>query len=120
MKELKPIEEHSYSYLDGFFLNRQHYKGGSRQIDWETVKEFIESKEYDTIEVGLAEDWACTKMIIFYNFKCATEENQSAGFYGSSSWATPAIKLTNKGGIKLFECWIMGENPNYPEWLSNN
>ena len=39
--KLKPIEEHSYSFVDGFFLGSimPDSEEGMRQIDWKTVKQ---------------------------------------------------------------------------------
>lgn len=117
--KLKPIEEHSYSFVDGFFLGfiMPDSEEGMRQIDWKTVKQLAESKEFDQIEVGLAEDWACTHAVVYRNGHFVIEENKEAGFYGASKWATPAAKLYKNGKSHLYECWIKGNNPSFPEWL---
>jgi hypothetical protein len=45
------------------------------------------------------------------------EEKSMCGFYGSSAWATPAIKLTKSNESILYECWILGKNSDFPAWL---
>jgi hypothetical protein len=119
---LKPIDEHSYSYDEGLTLaeDLEDYKDGMRQIDWDVVKNIVESKNFDKVEVGLAEDYKCTHAIIFKNEQLIIEENISAGFYGASTWATPAIKVTKNGKSELFECWILGEQTGFPAWLTKN
>lgn len=119
---LKPIGEHSYSWSEGFTMcaNQPKYEGGMRQVDWDTVKTIIESKEFERIEVGLAEDYYQTHAVIFDNGELIIKENDGAGFYGASRWATPAIKLTKNGEIGLFECWIMGSETSFPSWLSES
>jgi hypothetical protein len=118
---LKSINEHSYSFSDGF--NILAYKpsnsNGMRQLDWMTVKELLDSNEYDKVEVGLAEDYYQTHAVIFDNNKLIIRENDGAGFYGASRWATPAVKLTKDGETGLFECWIYGDNTGFPDWLLN-
>ena len=114
---LKPIGEHSYTWAEGFFLNMPKYKGGMRQIDWGTVKAIIESKNFDRIEVGLAEDYEQTHAVIFENNKISITENDGAGFFGASRWATPAVKLTKDGETGLFECWTLGNMSGFPKWL---
>lgn len=116
---LKPIGEHSYSWADGFMLGltMSARKDGMRQIDWDTVKNILEMKEFDRIEVGLAEDYYQTHTTIFTDNKVIILENDGAGFFGASRWATPAIKLYQNGESMLFECWVNGDKTDFPNWL---
>lgn len=101
---MKEIKEHSYSYLDGFLL------ADPRMIDWEKVRELLASNKYTEIQVGLAEDWACTYASIYSDGKRQIKEND-LGFCGASMWATPAVKLISANGkSKLYECWVDGNN----------
>ena len=95
---LKPIGEHSYTFSEGFSIcsYQPQYEGGMRQLDWDIIKTIIESKEFEKIEVGLAEDYYQTHAVIFEDGELIIKENDGAGFYGASNWATPAIKLTKK------------------------
>lgn len=117
---LKPIGEHSYSFQEGFTLGSMmpKRKEGMRQIDWDTVKNILEMKEFDRIEVGLAEDYYQTHATIFKDNKVIILENDGAGFYGASRWATPAIKLFKDGKSSLYECWVNGDKTNFPDWLA--
>lgn len=116
---LKEIQEHSYSWIEGFALGRSMtpYDGGTRQINWNQVKELIDSNRYDRIEVGLAEDYNQTFAVIYRDNKIVLGENDGSGFYGASYWATPAVKLFENGVGKLYECWELGNNVGYPGWL---
>ena len=118
---LKPIGEHSYSWSDGFTIgaNMPARVEGMRQIDWDTVKTIIDLNEFDKIEVGLAEDYYQTHAIIFKNGKIIIKENDGAGFYGASRWATPAIKLFKDGNSYLYECWVDGNKSDFPNWLKD-
>jgi hypothetical protein len=119
---LKPIKEHSYSYRDGFRFARRMpaHVDGCRQIDWETVKALMESGKYEHIEVGLAEDYDCTKAVIVKDGKANIIENDNCGFFGMSAWATPAVKLFEPNGkVGLYECWILGDKSGFPLWLRN-
>jgi len=116
---LKPIGEYSYTWAEGFaFTNKPMREEGMRQIDWETVKSIIDSNEFERVEIGLAEDYYQTHVVIFKNNELIIKENDGAGFYGCSRWATPAIKLTKSGDTGLFECWISGEEKGFPKWLT--
>lgn len=117
---LKPIGEHSYSWEAGFALSEPNYKGGSRELDWNTIQTLVDGGEYSDIEVGLAEDYYQTHAVILRNGEKIIEENDGAGFYGASRWATPAVKLTKNGETGLFECWVMGDNPRFPEWVKES
>lgn len=118
---LKPIEEHSYSWTDGFLLaGMPERPEGMRQIDWETVKQIINSKEYERIELGLAEDYYHTHAVIFEDSELVIKENDGAGFYGASRWATPSIKLTKNGKTEVFECWVSGNETGFPSWLTKS
>lgn len=114
---LKPIGEHSYSWAEGFIINQPRYEGGMRQIDWDKVKYILDSNCFERIEIGLAEDYYQTHATIFQDSECVIIENDGAGFYGASRWATPAIKLTQNGETMLFECWILGSETGFPNWL---
>ena len=116
---LKPIGEHSYEWGDAFTIlaNKPERKEGMRQIDWDTVKTILEMKEFDRIEVGLAEDYYQTHATIFKDNKVIILENDGAGFFGASRWATPAIKLYQNGESMLFECWVSGGEIDFPNWL---
>ena len=117
---LKPIKEHSYSYMDGFSIvgKMPAHPDGCRQIDWETVKALVESRKYERIEVGLAEDYGCTKAVIVKDGKTTIIENDAGGFFGMSTWATPAVKLFEPNGqVGLYECWILGDKSGFPLWL---
>lgn len=116
---LKPIGEHSYSFREGFTLCSMmpDRKEGMRQIDWDTVKAILEMKEFDKIEVGLAEDYYQTHTTIFKDNKIIILENDGAGFFGASRWATPAIKLYQDDESMLFECWVNGNKTDFPDWL---
>jgi hypothetical protein len=118
---LKVIGQTDLPFMAAFtsLAYKKGREGGCRQIDWEKVKEIVESKEYDTIECGLAEDWACTYGTIFEDGCLCADGNYEAGFYGASRWATPAVKLYKDGKSGLFECWILGENNGFPDWLKN-
>jgi hypothetical protein len=117
---LKPIDEHSYSWAEGFSVNMPRYESGMRQLDWNAIKTILESKEFDKVEVGLAEDYYQTHAVIFENGELIIRENGGAGFFGASRWATPAVKLTKNGETGLFECWILGRETGFPEWLINS
>ena len=119
---LKPIKEHSYSYMDGFSLagKMPEHPDGCRQMDWETVKALVESRKYECIEVGLAEDYGCTKAVVVKDGKTTIIENDVGGFFGMSTWATPAVKLFEPNGqVGLYECWILGYKSGFPLWLRN-
>jgi hypothetical protein len=114
---LKPIEEHSYTFMEGFLLGSTQpaNKGGMRQIDWEMIESLLNDAEYKDIEVGLAEDWYCTSAKIKRDGVVGFEENDEAGFFGCSFWATPAVKLN---GV-LYECWKYGDQSFEPDWLED-
>lgn len=114
---LKPIGEHSYTWAEGFLISQPNYHGGSRELNWDTIRSLIDSGEYSDIEVGLAEDYYQTHAVIVTNGEKVIIENNGAGFYGASRWATPAVKLTKNGETGLFECWVMGSNPEFPNWI---
>ena len=38
---LKPIGEHSYTWAEGLFLSHPDYKDGSRELDWDTIRNLI-------------------------------------------------------------------------------
>jgi len=116
---LKPIGEHSYTWAEGFTLcaTKSARVEGMRQIDWDTVKTILDMNEFDRIEVGLAEDYYQTHATIFEDNKVIILENDGAGFYGASRWATPAIKLYQNGESMLFECWVNGDKTDFPNWL---
>ena len=118
MRELKHIKEHSYSWAEGFELQSkvEKYPDGMRMVDWDLVKELIESGEYDRVDVGLAEDWEQTYATIYESGKIEVDENPGAGFYGCSSWATPAVKLFKSKTVGLYECWILGDDKKLPNW----
>jgi len=117
---LKPIGEHSYTWAEGFFLSDMPKRAeGMRQIDWDTIKKIIESKEFDRVEVGLAEDYYQTHAVIFKDDELIIKENDGAGFYGCSRWATPSVKLTKNNETGLFECYISGEENGFPKWLTD-
>lgn len=113
---LKQINEHSYEWADGFSLFMPKYKDGTRQINWDKVKEIILSGKYDIIEVGLAEDWDSTNAVIYEKGKVAIRANEW-GFYGMSRWATPAVKLSKNGESKMYECWVLGDDEKFPNWV---
>lgn len=116
MKKLIAIDEHSYSFADGFALGGIMQSKGNKMMDWETVKELIDSKEYTNISVGLAEDWNCTSAEIYNNGVIG--HSDWCCFYGASSWATPAVKLTTLDGkTELYECYVDGENASMPSWI---
>lgn len=116
---LKPIEEHSYSFREGFLIGSliPSRKEGMRQVDWDTVKDILQMKEFDRIEVGLAEDYYQTHAIIYIDGEVLILENDGAGFYGASRWATPAIKVYQNGESELYECWVNGDMSDFPKWL---
>lgn len=118
---LKPIKEHSYTWAEGFSLCAKMSTGehGMRQIDWDTVREIINSNEFEKIEVGLAEDYEQTHAVIFNNDDVNIKENLGAGFYGCSRWATPSVKLTKNNETILFECWVKGDKSGFPRWLKD-
>ena len=119
---LKPIGEHSYTWAEGLMLGDTMLGrlDEMRQIDWDTVKEILDSKKFEKIEVGLAEDYYQTHAIIFKDNELIIKENDGAGFYGASTWATPSVKLTKDGETGLFECWINGEQSKFPDWLEES
>ena len=116
---LEPIQEHSYTWIEGFYIKPPTYKDGMRQLDWDTIHKIIESNEFERIEVGLAEDWEQTHAVIFEDNEVIIKENCGAGFYGGSRWATPSVKLTKNGETELFECWVLGSKTDFPDWLIN-
>ena len=118
MKELKPIKEHSYTWAEGFELQSKvtKYADGMRMVDWDFVKELIESGKYYKVQVGLAEDWEQTYATIYVEGKIIVSENPGAGFYGASNWATPAVKLFEKNKVNLYECWILGDDSDLANW----
>jgi len=118
---LKPIGENSLTWAEGFMLaDMPRYEGGMRQLDWDKIEKILESKEFERIEVGLAEDYYQTHAVIYKDGKWVIEENGGAGFYGASRWATPAIKLTKNGETGLFECWVAGDDADFPDWFVKN
>lgn len=109
---MKTIKQKSMSFSAGFFGAPYENPEGSRQVDWNKAKQFIEENKerLEDVEVGLAEDWDCTYSELW------TKENgyKNAGylqFYGASTWATPAITVTYLDGTEeTFECWEYGED----------
>jgi len=44
---------------------------------------------------------------------------KTSGFWGSSRWATPAIKVFKGNESFLYECWTNGDKTDFPDWLQD-
>ena len=93
--------------------NAQEIKN-MKQIDWDIIKELIESKEWDEVEVGLAEDWFWTSGVIVEKGKIQIKKDC---FFGCSFWATPSVRLKKRKKEYIYECWKYGSKEKYPTWL---
>jgi hypothetical protein len=111
------MKETSLGYMgftEGMIIGQTmpSYVGGMRQIDWDKLKEFIETNknELSSVEAGLAEDWEYTSGEV-WNSKDGYIKKADTYVYGASKWATPSVHVTFKDGeIKTLECWKLGEN----------
>ena len=100
------------------FLSQQTPSAvGMRMVDWEKVKELIESGEYRDISVGLLEDWSWTSAQIMEDGVLGVDEYNT--FYGCSYWATPGVELVTNvtGETETYECWVEGDNKYLPSWI---
>lgn len=103
-------------FAEGMLVGRAmpDYNGGSRQIDWDLLKEFIEQHktELESVVAGLSEDWGYTSGEV-WNSKEGYINQDDTYVYASSPWATPAIDVTFKNGdSQSLECWKHGNDPS--------
>lgn len=112
---MNKIKKGHMTYMSGFAGSPKKYEDGCRQVDWEEVKNYIEENKdnISEVSVGLAEDWSYTHAKLWENGKYATEDEYGQ-FYGSSTWATPAIAVTfNDFSEVTFECWKLGADSRF-------
>lgn len=118
--ELKTIKLEHKDFIAGFFPRSQPIKE-SRTLDWEKLREFIETfaaeDQIVSINAGLAEDWTYTNDLVWANGKYIDPIDVSS-FFGQSVWATPSILVEySDGSKKAYECWKYGEGKDVPsDW----
>ena len=87
--------------------------GKMKYMDWEKVKQIIETHQNAIIYAGLREDWNNTSGLIY-----ARGKYYDGYVYGASCWATPIVDVD---GTEI-ECWTEEETiegSGRPSWLTN-
>lgn len=87
--------------------------GKMKYMDWEKVKQIIETHQNAIIYAGLREDWNNTSGLIY-----ARGKYYNGYVYGASCWATPIVDVD---GAEI-ECWTAEktiEGAGRPLWLTN-
>lgn len=104
-------------FVSGFFgpsaIAGSNPIGKMRYMDWEKVKEIIETHQNAIIYAGLREDWNNTSGLIY-----AKGKYYNGYVFGASSWATPIVDVD---GVEI-ECWTTEETiegADKPSWLIN-
>ena len=77
--------------------------GAMKFMDWNKVKEVVESNPNSIIYAGLMEDWNNTSGLIY-----AKGKYYNGYVYGCSNWATPIVDVDGEE----IECWTNNET----EW----
>jgi len=104
----------SMGFTEGliFGMNRDHKLENMRQVDWESLYNFIEDNKerIKTVTVGLAEDWNYTSGKVY--IKSEGYINQKNTYvHACSSWATPTAIIEYVNGVKVEdEFSIAGSN----------
>lgn len=80
--------------------------GAMKFMDWNKVKEVVESHHNSIIYAGLMEDWNNTSGLIY-----AKGKYYNGYVYGCSNWATPIVDVDGEE----IECWTNNET----EWGSD-
>lgn len=80
--------------------------GAMKFMDWNKVKEVVESHPNSIIYAGLMEDWNNTSGLIY-----AKGKYYNGYVYGCSNWATPIVDVDGEE----IECWTNNET----EWGSD-
>lgn len=111
---MENIEKGHYGFAEGMLLGSAMCANskGSKQVDWDKVKEFVESNKenLESVTVGLAEDWSYTSGEV-WNSKEGYIPKENTYVYASSKWATPAMDVEYKSGAsETLEVWINGDN----------
>ena len=85
--------------------------GDMKYMDWNKVKEIIETHPNSVIYAGLQEDWNNTSGLIF------AKGNYYNGYvHAASVWATPIVDVDGEE----IECWTYTqtkEGSGKPDWL---
>lgn len=104
-------------FMAGFFgisaVAGSHPVGDTKYMDWNKVKEIIETHKNAVIYAGLREDWNNTSGLIY-----ARGDYYDGYVYGASRWATPIVDVD---GVEI-ECWTTDETPEgsgKPDWLTH-
>ena len=104
-------------FMSGFFgpsaIAGSNPIGNIKYMDWEKVKEIIETHQNAIIYAGLREDWNNTSGLIY-----ARGKYYDGYVYGASCWATPIVDVDGKE----IECWTYEETKEgsgKPDWLLN-
>ena len=87
--------------------------GAMKFMDWNKVKEVVESHPNSIIYAGLMEDWNNTSGLIY-----AKGKYYNGYVYGCSNWATPIVDVDGEE----IECWTNNETEwgsNKPSWWGN-
>jgi hypothetical protein len=111
---MKKIELGYMGFAEGIFASPGVSPEGFKQVDWDKVKDFIETnkQQLDWVEVGLAEDWGHTSGTVWDEEEGYIPRDETT-VYASSRWATPSVYAEYKDGTdETFECWIEGHNPS--------
>lgn len=85
--------------------------GDMKYMDWNKVKEIIETHPNSVIYAGLQEDWNNTSGLIF-----AKGDFYNGSVYVASVWATPIVDVDGEE----IECWTYTptkEGAGKPDWL---
>lgn len=85
--------------------------GDMKYMDWNKVKEIIETHPNSVIYAGLQEDWNNTSGLIF-----AKGDYYNGYVYAASVWATPIVDVDGEE----IECWTYTqtkEGSGKPDWL---
>lgn len=80
--------------------------GAMKFMDWNKVKEVVESHPNSIIYAGLMENWNNTSGLIY-----AKGKYYNGYVYGCSNWATPIVDVDGEE----IECWTNNET----EWGSD-
>lgn len=113
---MKEIQKGYLGFVEGMLVgpSQERFKGGSREVDWGVVKQFIElnKNKLRSVEVGLAEDWSYTSGEVWNNEE-GYIKSEDTYVHASSIWATPSMEIELlDGSMQMFEVWKLGNNPD--------
>jgi len=108
---MKKINKGHIDFMAPFAMPKpQKHDGGTRQIDWDKLHDYIILNQInlESVSAGLAEDWTYTSGDV-WNKEQGFIPQEETYVYGSSTWATPSIEVTDvNGNTEIFECWKLG------------